>query len=446
MSGDFSFRLTEEERALAERLVTEGRGPAPPTAEGEPAPASLRLVPLAEFAEMEPSADVLLGSEDNAVFTAGGLAMSYGDGGEGKTTLSIDGVAHLAAGVPWLGLPVPRPLRVILVENEGPRAPFRRKLQRKIETWAGPPFWPNVLVLEEPWAEFTFADESLRCALAVACDDFAADVVVLGPLVSLGVVGGGTPEEVSRFERLLRTFRGEVARPPLVWLIHHDNKAGDVSGAWERLPDTLMHVRLEGRGQTGLHWRKARWSSALHGERWTLRWLEDSEGFERVDAPERDVRGEIVALYEPDPSVWRTLTEIAAPREKSGIGRGRDAVKDEVEALVAEGRFVSETGPDGRSAKAVCYRPAGLVRGAEQVEQVGPAPPRDDLPAPTGPVRGRAEQVGRAGDPDLSGPGNRHGANGGPPEQRMLNEDELVERLKSDFGAVEVEPDDEAAA
>lgn len=412
----------------------------------ESAPASLRLVPLAEFAaEVEPSAEVLLGSDDDAVFAAGGRAMTHGVGGDGKTTLSIDGVAHLAAGVSWLGLPVARPLRVVLIENEGPRAPFRRKLQRKIDTWAGPPFWPNVRVLDEPWAEFTFADERMRGALAAACDEFAADMLVVGPLVSLGVVGGGTPEEVSRFERLLRTFGAEVARMPFVWLIHHDNKAGDVSGAWERMPDTLMHVRLEGRGQTGVHWRKARWSSALHGERWTLRWLENSEGFERVDAPERDLRGEILALYEADPSAWRTLTEIAKPRKQGGIGRNRSAVSEEVEALVVEGLLVPETGPSGRSATAVCYRPAALVRGAEQVEQVGTPPPRDDLPAPDPPVGGRAEQVGEASALDLSGPRSTCAANGGPPERRMLTEDELIERLKHEFDAREIRPENEAA-
>lgn len=395
---------------------------------GAPERPELRVVPLVDFAAIvEPSAEALLGTDDDAAFTAGGVVITYGDGGQGKTTLAIDGLAHLAAGLPWLGLPVARPLRVVLVENEGPRGRFRRKLRRKIETWPGPPFAPNVRALEEPWGSFTFGDETLSGALAAACNDFDADMVVIGPLVSLGAEGGGTPEEVSRFERLLAQFRAQVARPLLVWFAHHENKAGDVSGAWERLPDTMMHVRLEGRRQTNVHWEKARWASDLHGERWTLRWLEDREGFERVDAPERDVRAEIVALWEADLSVWRTLTEIAEPRAKGGIGRARADVKAEVEALVAECRFVSEAGPSGRSPKAVCYRPAGLVPGPEQVEQVGAGPLAENLPARPA-LKGRAEQVGRASNADLIESAQEH------PEE-LLGEGEIVERLEADFDA-----------
>lgn len=329
----------------------------------------LRLVPLADFAAaVEPSAEALLGTDDDAPFTAGGTVITYGDGGQGKTTLAIDGLAHLAAGVPWLGLAVPRPLRIVVIENEGPRGRFRRKFRRKLETWTGPPFAPNVLALEEPWGGFTFADEALRSRLASACTEFDADALVIGPLVTLGPEGGGTPEEVARFEALLARFRAELARPLLVWFAHHENKAGDVSGAWERMPDTLMHVRLEGRAQTKVHWRKVRWSSALHDERWTLRWLEDSEGFELVDEPERDVRAEIVALWDDDPEQWRTATEVADKRE-GGIGRHRKDVQRELKALVDEGEFEHEKGPPGRHPTAACYRPAEVGRASRQASQ-----------------------------------------------------------------------------
>ena len=46
----------------------------------------------------------------------------------GKTTWAIDGVVHLAAGAAWLGIPVPRPVRVLVIENEGPAELFREKL------------------------------------------------------------------------------------------------------------------------------------------------------------------------------------------------------------------------------------------------------------------------------------------------------------------------------
>lgn len=181
-----------------------------------------------------------------------------------------------------------------------------------------------MLALENPWSEFTFADEELRTRLAAACTEFEADLLVAGPLVSLGAEGGGTPEEVSTFEALLADFRRRIPQPLLVWIVHHENKSGDVSGAWARVPDALMHVRLEGRGQTKLHWRKARWST-VHDDHWTLRWLADCEGFERTDEPERDVRSEVLALW-GDARDWRTASYFITSR--SPVLKGNIVVHD----------------------------------------------------------------------------------------------------------------------
>jgi hypothetical protein len=79
----------------------------------------------------EPGAEALLGDEDGALIPAGGDVMVYGDGGAGKTTLAVDLAFHWAAGDDWLGIPVPRPVSVLLIENEGPRALLRKKLRRK---------------------------------------------------------------------------------------------------------------------------------------------------------------------------------------------------------------------------------------------------------------------------------------------------------------------------
>jgi AAA domain len=288
---------------------------------------------------------------------------------------------HLALGLPWLGLAVPRPLRIVIIENEGPRGPFRRKLRRKLAAWNGLPWADGVRVLEEPWGEFTFGDDTIRSRLARRCAEFGADMLVIGPLVTVGAEGGGTPEEVARFEGLVADFRAEVGRSILVWIAHHENKAGDVSGAWERLPDTLMHTRIEGR-TTKLHWRKARWSSCLHDQHWTLKWKEPGEGFERHEEPERDVRAEILALYEGSPG-WRTVSDVASKHNDGGIGRRRGEVERELEALVEEGRFEREQGPEGRSKRAVCYRPAELVRASGQVGQVAPSAGAEVLVRPT---------------------------------------------------------------
>ena len=247
----------------------------------------LRIVSAADFAVVEePSAEPLLGEADEVVVAADSLTVFYGDGGAGKTTLAIDFVTHLASGTDWLGFSVPRPVRVLLIENEGPRGLFRRKLRRKIAGWSGTPWADNVFVLEEPWARASFADEDLRSALASELDRLEIDLVVAGPVKRLGMEGGGTPDEVSRFHDLIVRLRSSMTRPLAVLLVHHENKAGGVSGAWAGEPDTLVHVRAESSDRTVVKIEKARWASSAHGSKLTLTWA-DAEGFALFDAAER---------------------------------------------------------------------------------------------------------------------------------------------------------------
>lgn len=58
--------------------------------------------------------------------------MVYGSDGAGKSTLTIDAIAHLGAGVDWLGIAVPRPVRFCVIENEGPPSLFQDKIARKL--------------------------------------------------------------------------------------------------------------------------------------------------------------------------------------------------------------------------------------------------------------------------------------------------------------------------
>jgi hypothetical protein len=119
----------------------------------------LHVVTLDEFADSdEPGAAAILGTEDAGLIPEGGDVMTYGDGGVGKTTLIVDLGVHLAAGDDWLGIPVARPRRVLLVENEGPRPLFRRKLQRKRDGWTGSELGDRILVLEHPWGRLRFTD------------------------------------------------------------------------------------------------------------------------------------------------------------------------------------------------------------------------------------------------------------------------------------------------
>lgn len=241
--------------------------------------AEFRIVTADEFASAdEPGGRALIGEDGNALVVEGSDVMWYGDGGAGKTTLEIDCACHLAAGDDFLGVRVPRPLRVLVIENEGPRKPFRQKIERKIAAWPGSPLDGRLTFLEEPWAEFTFGDAAHRDWLAQAVRESEFDVVIVGPLAASGMEEAGTLQDVRKFAALLKEVRRASGRLVSFWIIHHDSKAGKVSGAWEGVGDTLLKVASPAPGHTTVFVQKARWGTGYHLRTFNLGWF-GVEGF-----------------------------------------------------------------------------------------------------------------------------------------------------------------------
>ena len=273
-------------------------------------PRVFSLVTAEAFAAIEEqSAAALLGPHDAATIGADDVVITYGDGGAGKTTLTLDAAAHLAAGSPWLGMPVAHPLVVAIVENDGPRGPFRRKVRSKLEAFETD---GRLLVFDEPWGDVSIAREDDRQALAAALVDSGAAILICGPIVTLGMVGGGTPEEVAAFEAHIKALRALVGRPLVVWLIHHTNVRGDISGAWGRVPDLLMRVTASGNGKTRLFFQKCRWNAQLHQQTVKLAWG-DCETFtveEHEAATEDEIAEAILAAARANPGAsWNTIKD-----------------------------------------------------------------------------------------------------------------------------------------
>ena len=277
----------------------------------------------------------------------------YGDGGAGKTTLTIDLAFALALGAPWLGLvETDRKLRVALIEAEGPRQEFREKLARKLKQSGGAELDGRIVVLEEPWAEFSFADEPQRRGLALAITEHEIDLLVVGPVAAVGMVGGGTPDEIRAFEELLKQLRALVDLPFAILLVHHESKIGRVSGAWERVPDTLIHVQGQGHGRTRVYWQKVRWSSALHGTATQLVWAEgDSFTVEGAREPvsEDTIAASLLEAVRDHPGLsWTKLREQNdddGNRLVKGTNTSLEKVRDR---LILAGELINTSSTEGR--------------------------------------------------------------------------------------------------
>lgn len=319
------------------------------------APLSLEVVTVEDFVAVEEAgAAALVGDEDDgAVLAEGGDVMFYGDGGAGKTTLAIDLACHLAAGDNWLGIRVGRPVRVLLIENEGPRPLFRAKLRRKLEGWKGSPIGEGLTVLEQPWARLSFAEEGWRDALADVVRSAEIDVVIIGPVSRSGMNEAGTLQQVRDFTELVSEVRDLSGRRLVVVLIHHENKGGQVSGAWEGAGDTLFHVQAQGPGSVRLHFQKVRWSSAWHKKTLQLAWA-DGEGFEVEDKPELDdetIAAQLLSAIRHEPGTAWGKVEKATP----GVNRERRmAVRD---LLFGKGEIVNIAKGEGGQETALAYCP-----------------------------------------------------------------------------------------
>jgi hypothetical protein len=309
------------------------------------------IVTIEEFTDVqEPGMDPVVGTPGEVLIPKSGNVILYGDGGASKTTLSLDLAFHLAAGDDWLGFSVPRPLRTLVVEAEGPRPMLRDKLRRKLAGWTGSPLEKRLLLLQDPWAEFRFAEAGL---IARWIGKHEIDVLIVGPVTAVGFEEHGTIQEVRQFMDQVDDFRRKSGHDFATFLTHHQSKAGKVSGAFEGVCDTLLRAEVRARGKTTLEIEKARWASSWHKTTLKLGWA-DGEAFEVIEGGERDYTAEVTGLLTQNP--WLTAREISAPLAKGGIGANRETV----EQVLSENRHLYES-RTGEPAKQVGRDPRATV-------------------------------------------------------------------------------------
>jgi hypothetical protein len=295
----------------------------------------IRIIPSTDFlATTIEKTGVLLGDATDKVLPANGFALVYGKGAAGKTTLTMTAIAALCSATPWLGIPVPRASNVLMIENEGPKGPFIEKIERFADSWDGPDFLHNVSFYEEPWGRFNLADRGMRDDLLAYTRDQKIDLVVAGPLRGLGMNGPGAPSETDAFLDLLKEagLGTEVAW----WIVHHVNKAGQVSGDWDRHPDTLIRYAYEGKRRNRLIWEKIRWGDQGR-EPLVLEWLDHGVGYRVVDTTPEEVnwdelRDQIAAVIADKPGCSQNDIFEALKGKRSYIGKA-------VNQLLEQGRI-----------------------------------------------------------------------------------------------------------
>lgn len=376
-------------------------------------------ISIADFiTDVGKSPPPLIGSVDDCILPAYGLLLLIAKGGKGKTTLTIDAILHLASGIRWLGIEVPRPLRVLLIENEGPREPFRRKLERRLGNWRHP-LKGEIFVYAENWGQARLDADSFIDRLNDFVGREQIDLIVGDPLDTLGMEGNGAPKDTR--EMVARLQRAGLFTRVAWWILHHarkeraDDAIDEASGSWAGKPDALLGLeKLRGDGaRLGFH--KLRWG-LRDGFALQLGYDPEAEVFELLGEAQdhgepRDYLAEVEELLAD--GQWRTSREISATREE-GIGAKREVV----ERLLNEnpGRFASCT---GSAARAMGRRPNAtlwsLAPTAEPVEPDGPEPdataplasgsPRRE-PEPASHIGGAEGVQARNAEPDSGGTGS----------------------------------------
>ena len=155
---------------------------------------------------------------------------------------------------------MPRPVRVCVIENEGPPSLFQQKLAAKAASWDGADFRSNVFVYQSPWGEFSFADPDARAALA---DSATSTRSTSSPPTRRSASASPPPAAPTRRRQFVDWLvECGLKSTRAFWLLHHENKAGQISGDWGRHPDTKVQLQADGnRPRTKLVWEKTRWAS-----------------------------------------------------------------------------------------------------------------------------------------------------------------------------------------
>jgi hypothetical protein len=357
---DWIIYAGDEARPLLEALVQDR-----PAYAGEPA--TLAEDPTVTFAEFvanrdDEQRDPLISTADHGtLLPAGGFALLAATIGHGKTTWVAELVQHAAAGRDYNGLRFPRPLRVLVIENEGPREAFREKIERRLAIWehGGE---PRIWDVPTAWGQIRISDETLRAVMRVVVERHRVDLVVSDSLTRFGVRGNGTPEETREFVDWLTELG--LGRDLAFLLLHHprtrvepgEGELERIAGAWPPHADLILLLKKLDGSRARLSFVKTRWAKGIKPPS-ILSFDAETESFTYIgdDLPaDRDLVAELIdKMANGD---WWTANAL---KKKKPAGVGADL--DKIKAALADERFEMAAGKTiGKRSGSIYYRLANV--------------------------------------------------------------------------------------
>lgn len=321
-------------------------------------------LPIREFVALprERREPLLASSDGRAVVGRHSLTLLGALGGHGKTTLFVDLALHLAAGVDYPPFTVPRPVSILIIENEGPEELFAAKLEERLKTFVHD-LKARLDVCTVEWGGFTIADDEQRERLTKEIADKGYDLVFGDPLDSLGIEGVGSPEDTRKFLMLMK--QTGLNKRTAWWLNTHPRKEetkealNEISGAWGGKPDSVFLLRMLADDRTQIRQPKLRWAKRGKGPTLLMAFDAETEAFTFLGEEsevERNYVAEVTELLRD--GRWRIVKEIAAPVDKGGIGANVDTIKKTLEEHpdVFDSRTGDAAKEMGRSSQATLWQ------------------------------------------------------------------------------------------
>ena len=224
----------------------------------------------------EPGAEALVAAADGStLISPDGLVLVWGSEVLARRPSCSTGSSTARPGARHGILHPARPVNCLIVENEPTtqRVPVRRSCAAGWEAAPGDEARGRLRVLEQPWGNVDLRVERHRVEAAALIQRREYDLVVAGPLFSLGMTGGGTDDDITAFLTQLDDVQARSGRPVTYLIVHHANVAGRV--AWGRRPELLVHIQQGERRHLRVFWEKAKFSSAMHRTTTALEWADN---------------------------------------------------------------------------------------------------------------------------------------------------------------------------